>query len=58
MQNNFECIFKLVVALAFLMCVVCSHYQYSFLMFYIIFLFSFFFVLFSLKIYTLFGDIK
>ena len=44
MQNNFECIFKLVVALTFLMCVVCSHYQYSFLMFYIIFLFSFFFV--------------
>ena len=43
MQNNFECIFKLVVALTFLMCVVCSHYQYSFLMFYIIFLFSFFF---------------
>ena len=42
MQNNFECIFKLVVALIFLMCVVCSHYQYSFLMFYIIFLFSFF----------------
>ena len=25
MQNNFECIFKLVVALTFLMCVVCSH---------------------------------
>ena len=46
MQNNFECIFKLVVALTFLMCVVCSHYQYSFLMFYIIFLFSFFFCLF------------
>ena len=43
MQNNFECIFKLVVALTFLMSVVCSHYQYSFLMFYIIFLFSFFF---------------
>ena len=42
MQNNFECIFKLVVALTFLMSVVCSHYQYSFLMFYIIFLFSFF----------------
>ena len=46
MQNNFECIFKLVVALTFLMSVVCSHYQYSFLMFYIIFLFSFFFVCF------------
>ena len=46
MQNNFECSFKLVVALTFLMCVVCSHYQYSFLMFYIIFLFSFFFVCF------------
>ena len=43
MQNNFECIFKLVVALTFLMCVVCSHIQFSFLMFYIIFLFSFFF---------------
>ena len=42
MQNNFECIFKLVVALTFLMSVVCSHYQYSFLMFYIIYLFSFF----------------
>ena len=42
MQNNFECIFKLVVALTFLMCVVCSHYQYSFLMFYIIFYFHFF----------------
>ena len=25
MQNNFECIFKLIVALTFLMCVVCSH---------------------------------
>ena len=46
MQNNFECIFKLVVALTFLMCVVCSHYQYSFLMFYIMFLFSFFVCLF------------
>ena len=46
MQNTFECIFKLVVALTFLMCVVCSHYQYSFLMFYIIFLFSFFVCLF------------
>ena len=46
MQNNFECIFKLVAALTFLMSVVCSHYQYSFLMFYIIFLFSFFFVCF------------
>ena len=44
MQNNFECIFKLIVALTFLMCVVCSHYQYSFLMFYIILLFSFFFL--------------
>ena len=30
MQNNFECIFKLIVALTFLMCVVCLHYQYSF----------------------------
>ena len=49
MQNNFECIFKLVVALTFLMCVVCSHYQYSFLMFlHYIFIFIFFlFVLFS-----------
>ena len=55
MQNNFECIFKLIVALTFLMCVVCLHYQYSFLMFYFILLFSiyvfllyfFFFVLFS-----------
>ena len=42
MQNNFECIFKLIVALTFLMCVVCSRYHYSFLMFYIILLFSFF----------------
>ena len=30
MQDNFECIFKLIVALTFLMYVVCSHYQYSF----------------------------
>ena len=43
MQNNFECYFKLTVALTFLICVVCSHYQYSFLMFYIILLFSFLF---------------
>ena len=43
MQNNFEYIFKLIVALTFLMCVVCSHYQYSFLMFYIFFSFFFFF---------------
>ena len=42
MQNNFECIFKLIVALSFLMCVVCSLYQYFFLMFYIILLFSFY----------------
>ena len=42
MQNNFECIFKLIVALTFVMCVVCSRYQYSFLMFYIILLFSFY----------------
>ena len=48
MQNNFECIFKLIVAFPFLMCVVCSHYQYSFLMFYIILLFSFYVVLFFL----------
>ena len=41
MQNNFE----LIVALTFLMCVVCSHYQYSFFMFYII-LFSFYVFLF------------
>ena len=40
MQNNFECIFILIVALTFLMCVVCSHYQYSFLMCNIILLFS------------------
>ena len=33
MQINFECIFKLIAALTFLMCVVCLHYQYSFLMF-------------------------
>ena len=45
MQNNFECIFELIVALTFLMFVVCSHYLYSFLMFYIILLF-FCFVLF------------
>ena len=36
MQNNFECIFKLIIALTFLMCVVCLHNQYSILMFYII----------------------
>ena len=30
MQNNFECIFKLVVALTFLMCVVCSHISIPF----------------------------
>ena len=42
MQNNFECNFEL-VALTFLLCVVCSHYQYSFLMFYIILLFFIFF---------------
>ena len=42
MQNNFECIFELIVASTFLMCVVCSHYQYSFLMFYFILLFSFY----------------
>ena len=42
MQNNFECIFKLIVALTFLKRVVCSHYQYSFLMFYIILLFYLF----------------
>ena len=44
MQNNFECIFKLIVALTFLMCVICTHYQYSFLIFYIILLFSFCFI--------------
>ena len=42
MQNNFESIFKFIVALTFLMCVVCSHYQYSFLMFYFILPFSFY----------------
>ena len=44
MQNNFEYIFKLIVALAFLMCVVCSQYQYSFfnvLHYIIIFIFFF-----------------
>ena len=52
MQNNFECIFKLIVALTFLMCVVCSHCQYSFLMFYIILLFSFsFFFFFFMEIF-------
>ena len=45
MKKNFECIFKLIVALTFLMCVVRSHYQYSFLMFYITLLFSFFYFL-------------
>ena len=33
---------KLIVALTFLMRVVCSHYQYSFLMFYSILLFIFY----------------
>ena len=42
MQSNFECIFKLIVALEFLMCVVCSLYQYSLLMFYITLIFSFY----------------
>ena len=43
MQNNFECIFKLVVAITFLMCVVCSHYQYSFFnVLHYIFIFIFF----------------
>ena len=42
MQNNFECIFKLIVALTFLICVVCSHFSHSFLMFYIILFFSFY----------------
>ena len=42
MQNNFEYIFKLIVASTFLTCVVCSHYQYSFLMFYITLLFIFY----------------
>ena len=36
MQNDFECILKLIVAFTILKRVVCSHYQYSFLMFYII----------------------
>ena len=37
MKNNFNVfVLKLIVALIFLMCVVCSHCQYSFLMFYII----------------------
>ena len=49
MQYNFECISKFIVALTFSMCVDCSHYQYSFLMFYIILLFSFYvLVLFSI----------
>ena len=50
MQNNSKYIFKLIVALTFLMCIVCSHYQDSFLMFYIvlIFTFSFFFFVFFL----------
>ena len=45
-SSAFSALIKLVVALTFLMSVVCSHYQYSFLMFYIIFLFSFFVCLF------------
>ena len=54
MQNNFECIFKLIVALTFLVCVVCSHYQYSFLMFYIILLFWFYVVVFFFVVVCLF----
>ena len=46
MQNTFECIFKLIVALTFLMCVVCSHYQYSFLMFTLYYYFHFIFFVF------------
>ena len=53
MQNNFECIFKLIVALPFLMCVVCSHYQYSILMFNIILLFLFLLLLLLLLFYFL-----
>ena len=52
MQHNCECILKLMVALTFLTCVVCSHYQYSFLMFYMILLFSFY-VLFSFCLFVL-----
>ena len=52
MQNNFECIFKLIVALTFLMCVVCSHYQYSLLMFYITLLFSFYVVVFFVVVFV------
>ena len=47
MQNNFECIFKLVVALTFLMCVVCSHISSPFTVLHYIFIFIFLFVLFS-----------
>ena len=55
MQNNFEWIFKLIVALTFLMCVVCSHYQYSFLMFFcIILLFSFYVLFFFLFFFCFF----
>ena len=43
MQDNFECIFKLIVALTFLMYVVCSHYQYSFTCFTLYYYFQFFF---------------
>ena len=54
MQNNFECIFKLVVALTFLMCVfnVCCLFALSVFLFNVlhyifIFFFFFLFVLFS-----------
>ena len=56
--RTFECIFKLIVALTFLMCVVCSHYQYSFLMFYIILLFSFYVCLFVCLFYDYFLERK
>ena len=48
MKIYFKCIFfKLIVVLTFLICVVCSHYQYSFLSFshyIIIFILCFFFI--------------
>ena len=40
-RKFYNVFFKLIVVLTFLMCVVCSYYQYSFIMFYIILLFSF-----------------
>ena len=49
MQINFECIFKLIVALTFLMCAffALSVYVLHYIIIFVFFFFFFFFVLFS-----------